>query len=154
LFGLVKVRSGLASLALRSMGVTEENVRVEIEKIIGRGRGFVAVEIPFTPRTKRLFERSIGVAKDLERNYISTEHILLGIIDEVEACSSYRANPGAAGEILQVLGVNLSTLRTTLIGLIEAKASDFEHLPFANINQTETRKLGDRSEDDENISET
>ena len=40
--------------SLKSMGVNLKDARVEVEKIIGRGSGFVAVEIPFTPRAKRV----------------------------------------------------------------------------------------------------
>merc|ERR1712224_860182 len=49
--------------------------RVEVEKIIGRGSGFVAVEIPFTPRAKRVLELSLEEARQLGHNYIGTEHL-------------------------------------------------------------------------------
>ena len=47
------------------MGVTLKDARVEVEKIIGRGSGFVAVEIPFTPRAKRVLELSLEEARQL-----------------------------------------------------------------------------------------
>ena len=47
------------------MGVTLKDARVEVEKIIGRGSGFVAVEIPFTPRAKRVLELSLEEARAL-----------------------------------------------------------------------------------------
>ena len=52
---------------------------MEVEKIIGRGSGFVAVEIPFTPRAKRVLELALEEARQLGHNYIGTEHILLGL---------------------------------------------------------------------------
>lgn len=58
-------RAGIAAKVLKSMGVTLKDARVEVEKIIGRGSGFVAVEIPFTPRAKRVLELSLEEARQL-----------------------------------------------------------------------------------------
>jgi len=57
--------AGIAAKVLKSMGVTLKDARVEVEKIIGRGSGFVAVEIPFTPRAKRVLELSLEEARAL-----------------------------------------------------------------------------------------
>ena len=48
LLGLIGEGTGIAAKVLKSMGVNLKEARVEVEKIIGRGSGFVAVEIPFT----------------------------------------------------------------------------------------------------------
>src|SRR5271155_343008 len=56
LLGLIGEGTGIAAKTLKSMGVNLKDARVEVEKIIGRGSGFVAVEIPFTPRAKRVLE--------------------------------------------------------------------------------------------------
>jgi len=69
------------------MGVNLKDARVEVEKIIGRGSGFVAVEIPFTPRAKRVLELSLEEARQLGHNYIGTEHLLLGLITRRRRCS-------------------------------------------------------------------
>ena len=53
LLGLIGEGTGVAAKVLKSMGVNLKDARIEVEKIIGRGSGFVAVEIPFTPRAKR-----------------------------------------------------------------------------------------------------
>ena len=58
-------RAGIAAKVLKSMGVTLKDARVEVEKVIGRGSGFVAVEIPFTPRAKRVLELSLEEARQL-----------------------------------------------------------------------------------------
>ncbi|HCO76394.1 MAG TPA: ATP-dependent Clp protease ATP-binding subunit ClpC, partial [Synechococcus sp. UBA8071] len=79
------------------------------EKIIGRGSGFVAVEIPFTPRAKRVLELSLEEARQLGHNYIGTEHLLLGLIREGE---------GVAARVLENLGVDLAKVRTQVIRML------------------------------------
>jgi ATP-dependent Clp protease ATP-binding subunit ClpC len=65
LLGLIGEGTGIAAKVLKSMGINLKDARVEIEKIIGRGSGFVAVEIPFTPRAKRVLELSLEEARQL-----------------------------------------------------------------------------------------
>jgi ATP-dependent Clp protease ATP-binding subunit ClpC len=91
------------------MGVNLKDARIEVEKIIGRGSGFVAVEIPFTPRAKRVLELSLEEARQLGHNYIGTEHLLLGLIREGE---------GVAARVLENLGVDLSKVRTQVIRML------------------------------------
>ena len=106
LLGLIGEGTGVGPKILKSMGVTLKDARIEVEKIIGRGSGFVAVEIPFTPRAKRILELSLEEARQLGHNYIGTEHLLLGLIREGE---------GVAARVLENLGVNLSTIRSQVI---------------------------------------
>ena len=82
LLGLVGENGGVAYKVLRTFGVTLREARTEVERIIGRGSGFVAVEIPFTPRAKRVLEIAIEEARDLGHGYIGTEHILLALLEE------------------------------------------------------------------------
>src|SRR5580658_7743583 len=109
LLGLIREDSNAASSALQAMGVNLANARVETEKIIGRGSGFVAVEIPFTPRAKRVLELSWDEARQLGHNYIGTEHLLLGLIREGE---------GVAARVLENLRVDLTKVRPLVIKLI------------------------------------
>jgi ribulose-5-phosphate 4-epimerase/fuculose-1-phosphate aldolase len=88
LLGLIGEGTGVAAKVLKSMGVNLKDARVEVEKIIGRGSGFVAVEIPFTPRAKRVLELSLEEARQLGHNYIGTEHLLLGLIREGEGVAA------------------------------------------------------------------
>ncbi len=106
LLGLIGEGTGVAAKVLKSMGVNLKDARIEVEKIIGRGSGFVAVEIPFTPRAKRVLELSLEEARQLGHNYIGTEHLLLGLIREGE---------GVAARVLENLGVDLSKVRTQVI---------------------------------------
>eukprot|EP00951_Prasinocladus_malaysianus_P044078 scaffold561493_cov29-Prasinocladus_malaysianus.AAC.1 len=103
LLGLIGESTGIAAKVLKSLGVNLKDARVEVEKIIGRGSGFVAVEIPFTPRAKRVLELSLEEARQLGHNYIGTEHILLGLLREGE---------GVAARVLETLGADSSKIRT------------------------------------------
>lgn len=109
LLGLLGEGTGIAAKTLKGMGVTLKEARSEVEKIIGRGSGFVAVEIPFTPRAKRVLELSWDEARQLGHNYIGTEHLLLGLIREGE---------GVAARVLENLGVDLNKLRTNVIRML------------------------------------
>lgn len=71
LLGLIGEGTGIAAKVLKSMGVNLKEARVEVEKIIGRGSGFVAVEIPFTPRAKRVLELSLEEARQLGKFMMS-----------------------------------------------------------------------------------
>ena len=109
LLGLIGEGTGVAAKVLKTMGVNLKDARIEVEKIIGRGSGFVAVEIPFTPRAKRVLELSLEEARQLGHNYIGTEHLLLGLIREGE---------GVAARVLENLGVDLSKVRTQVIRML------------------------------------
>jgi ATP-dependent Clp protease ATP-binding subunit ClpC len=109
LLGLVGEGTGIAAKTLKGMGINLKDTRAEVEKIIGRGSGFVAVEIPFTPRAKRVLELSWDEARQLGHNYIGTEHLLLGLIREGE---------GVAAKVLESLGVDLTKLRSNLIRML------------------------------------
>ncbi len=109
LLGLIGEGTGVAAKTLKSMGVTLKDARAEVEKIIGRGSGFVAVEIPFTPRAKRVLELSWDEARQLGHNYIGTEHLLLGLIREGE---------GVAARVLENLGVDLNKVRTNVVKML------------------------------------
>ena len=109
LLGLIGEGTGVAAKVLKSMGVNLKDARIEVEKIIGRGSGFVAVEIPFTPRAKRVLELSLEEARQLGHNYIGTEHLLLGLIREGE---------GVAARVLENLGVDLTKVRTQVIRML------------------------------------
>ena len=109
LLGLIGEGTGVAAKTLKAMGVTLKDARIEVEKIIGRGSGFVAVEIPFTPRAKRVLELSWDEARQLGHNYIGTEHLLLGLIREGE---------GVAARVLENLGVDLNKVRSNVIKML------------------------------------
>ena len=110
LLGLLGEGSGIGGRALQSAGVTLKAARVEVEKIIGRGDFRVFVEIPFTEGTKGVLERSLAESKRLGKDYVATEHILLGII---------RKRQCVAIKVLEELGVSLEELEKSIIQLVD-----------------------------------
>ena len=109
LLGLIGEGSGVAFKVLRSFGVNIKDARLEVERLIGRGSGFVAVEIPFTPRAKKILEMAMQQGRDFGHSYINTEHLLLAIIED---------NNGVGNRVLLNLGVNLTKLKTEVLGHI------------------------------------
>ena len=125
LLGLIGEGTGVAAKTLKSMGVTIKDAREQVEKIIGRGSGFVAVEIPFTPRAKKVLELSWDEARQLGHNYIGTEHLLLGLIREGE---------GIGTKVLENLGVDLNKCRSNVIKLLgETRTTQAQTAAAGNI---------------------
>lgn len=120
LLGLIGEGTGIAAKVLMSMGIKLKSARIEVEKIIGRGSGFVAVEIPFTPRTKKILEFSVEEARKLGHDYVGTEHLLLGLIRERE---------GVAIKVLENLSVFIPTIRFQVI----RKLKEEEKTPESSI---------------------
>jgi ATP-dependent Clp protease ATP-binding subunit ClpC len=115
LLGLVHEAEGVAAKVLASHGVDLDNVRSEVEQIIGLGKLAPSGHIPFTPRAKEVLSLALREALTLGHNYIGTEHILLGIIREGE---------GVASQVLKSLGVTLESVRKDVIKMItEYKAT-------------------------------
>jgi len=114
LLGLIGEGTGIAAKVLGEQGVNLKDVRTEVEKIIGRGSGFTPVEIPFTPRVKRIFESSLNEARQLGHNYIGTEHLLLGLIQDRD---------GVAAKVLQNMGVDANAMRTQVIRMLGEEAA-------------------------------
>ena len=102
LIGLIGERKGTAGKVLKSIGLTLKDTRIEVEKIIGRGSGLVENEIPFTPRAKKIIYFSLEEAKELDHNYVGTEHLLLGIA---------REDQSIALRILENLNINIEELK-------------------------------------------
>lgn len=106
LLGLIGEGTGVAAKVLTELGVTLQNARKEVEKIIGRGNRPVPSEIPFTPKAKRVFEQAFTEARALGHNYIGPEHLLLGLLREGE---------GVAAKVLGNLDVDSDIARNEVI---------------------------------------
>ena len=106
LLGLIGEKTGIANEVLTGLGVTHQEARQEVERIIGRGSGYLRPEIPFTPKVKRLFEQALKESRRLENNLIGTEHLLLGLTG---------AGEGVATKVLQNLGIDVSHIRNLVI---------------------------------------
>lgn len=107
LLGLIKLGQGVAVNVLQKMGLDLETVRMEVEKQIGTGPETKMVgNIPYTPRVKKVLALSQKEAKQLNHNYVGTEHILLGLLREGE---------GAAARILKSLDVDIERCRNEIL---------------------------------------
>lgn len=115
LLGLIGQRHGIGAKALKKMKVSLRKARKEIELYIGRGTGFVASEIPFTPRAKRVLEMSVFEGKDLGQNFVGTEHILLALLAETD---------GVAMRTLDKMRVDIQKLRNLVYRYIEDSQED------------------------------
>jgi ATP-dependent Clp protease ATP-binding subunit ClpC len=113
LLGLVREGGGVAAQALESINISLEDVRRQVEEIIGLGQGVPTGHIPFTPRAKKVLEYSLREALQLGHTYIGTEHILLGLVRESE---------GVAAQVLVRYGANLDQVRHTVIELLSGYA--------------------------------
>lgn len=111
LLGLIAEGDGVAAMALRSLGVRLDDVRGQVEEIIGRGeaREVEPQAIPFTPRTKKILELSLKEAHLLGHNYIGTEHILLALV---------REGDGVGRQILTKLGAGHQAIREEVTKLL------------------------------------
>ncbi len=109
LLALLREEDGLPVLILKKMGLSIEEIRMEVERTLPVGTNILTFgEIPFTPRAKKVLELAIEEARLLGHNYIGSEHLLLGILREEE---------GIAGKILRSLGANLLGARQLAINL-------------------------------------
>jgi len=90
------------------MGISLGRIRSEIERQVTRGEGKISQDMQLTPRAKRVIDLAYDEARQLNDNYIGTEHILLGLIREGE---------GLAGRVLSKLNVTLEGTRTELMGM-------------------------------------
>jgi len=131
--GVVGQRQGMGAKSLRALGITLKKARKEVENYIGRGTGFVASEIPFTPRAKRVLEMAVQEGKDIGQNYVGTEHILLALIAEED---------GVAIRTIEKLGVDVAQLRTKTLGFIKENQEDL----LRPLSESEKRILDRDSE--------
>lgn len=109
LLGLIGAGNSVAATVL---GYSLKDVRAEVESIIGHGSGFVAGDIPFTLRAKRVLDNAWNEAKQLDQGYISTEHILLALVHEGE---------GIACKVLEQLGCDITKVRPRVFNLLNDK---------------------------------
>ena len=109
LLGLIHEGEGVAAKALESMGISLEDVRKEVEELIGPGSQPPSGHIPFTPRAKKVLELSLREGLQMGHKYIGTEFLLLGLVREGE---------GVAARVLVKLGADLPRVRQTVIQLL------------------------------------
>src|SRR5213595_121542 len=110
LLGLVKEGSGVAANVLKNLDIDLRKIRLEVEKIVQSGPDMVTMgKLPQTPRAKKVIEYSIEEARNLNHNYVGTEHLLLGLLREQE---------GVAAQVLMNLGMKLEDVREEVLNLL------------------------------------
>jgi ATP-dependent Clp protease ATP-binding subunit ClpC len=110
LLGLVKEGSGVAANVLKNLDVDLRKIRLEVEKLVQSGPEMVTIgKLPQTPRAKKVIEYSMEEARNLNHNYVGTEHILLGLLREQE---------GVAAQVLMNLGLKLDDVREEVLNLL------------------------------------
>lgn len=114
LLGLVRENDSVAARILDRMGVSLGRIRSEIERQVTRGDGRLGQDMQLTPRAKRVIDLAYDEARNLNNNYIGTEHLLLGLIREGE---------GLAGRVLQKLGVDLERTRREVMNLQDGETT-------------------------------
>ena len=110
LLGLVKEGSGVAANVLKNLDIDLRKVRTEVEKLVQAGPEMVTIgKLPQTPRAKKVIDYSIEEARNLNHNYVGTEHLLLGLLREQE---------GVAAQVLMNLGLKLEDVREEVLNLL------------------------------------
>jgi len=112
LLGLVRESDSVAARVLEKLGVSLNRIRSEVEKQLPRGDARPSQDMTLTPRAKRVIDLAYDEARNLNNNYIGTEHLLLGLI---------REGDGLAGRVLQKLGVELEKARREVMALQDSE---------------------------------
>ena len=111
LYGLAEEGSGVASKVLELQNVNSDKIIEEIEELIGiveEDSGNIETA-GFTPRTKRVIENAFREAKKIGSEYIGTEQLLVGIMQEADS---------VAVRILLDLGVSPQKLYNEIVKVI------------------------------------
>ncbi|WP_448589783.1 ATP-dependent Clp protease ATP-binding subunit [Thermodesulfobium sp.] len=127
LLGLLAEGTGIANKVINSMDIDPQDIRREVERLIGRGGGTLISEIPFTPRAKKVLELSWEEARLLGHNHIGTEHILLGLLREGE---------GIGPRVLKSFNMDIGRVRSQIIQIISGgsviKSKESSRTPLLN----------------------
>ena len=110
LLGLVRENDSVAARILDRLGVQLGRIRSDIERQVTRGHGNLGQDMQLTPRAKRVIDLAYEEARQLNNNYIGTDHLLLGLI---------REGDGLAARVLVKLGANLERTRREVYAMQE-----------------------------------
>jgi len=121
LLGLIREGEGVAAAVLQNLGLSSDQIRLEVEKLVQLGPStIVSGDIPFTPKAKKVIELAMDEARNLGHNYIGTEHLLLGLIREGE---------GIAAQVLVNLGLDLGKVRQEVMELLGSSTPGYTVSP-------------------------
>jgi ATP-dependent Clp protease ATP-binding subunit ClpC len=128
LIGLIVEGTGIASNTLKEFNVSVNDLRREINFIVGKKKAPTpTLDIPFTPATKRMLERSLVIANEFGHGYIATEHLLLGILAEKN---------GVSTRVLENLNIDLESLKRSTIVAMGFDVEQIKLLDRSNFSET------------------
>ncbi len=137
LLGLVKEGSGVAANVLKNLDIDLRKIRIEVEKIVQTGPDMVTMgKLPQTPRAKKVIEYAMEEARNLNHNYVGTEHLLLGLLREQE---------GVAAQVLMNLGMKLDDVRDEVLNLLGHGLESAESGPPSERAEGGSQRSGSRS---------
>jgi len=126
LLGLIAEGEGVAVQVIQNSGVDTEAMKTAIEEMIGtRTAKLRPVDLPLSPRAKRVLDLAIGEARNVKVNYVGTEHILLGLLSEGE---------GIAYQILSSNGIEIDSVREALKNFSAGSEKNSEDLSNSSIS--------------------
>ncbi len=131
LLGLLVEGASPAARVLKEFGLTLPQTRAQVEKLVGQGSGPVPAEVPFTPRTRQLFEQALQEARQLDQSFVAPEHLLLSLTRDQES---------AALQVLSELEVEPSKVRSRLI----RELGDQAKVPAGGETTTESRRSANK----------
>lgn len=106
LLGLMQSKDTRAAIALINAGVTLNNAREEVKKLMGRGPGSGPAEVPFTPKAVRTLEQAVLQMQRQNQSHVTPEHLLLSILED---------DNNIALKVLENLEVDLAKLRREVL---------------------------------------
>jgi ATP-dependent Clp protease ATP-binding subunit ClpC len=112
LMGLAAEGEGVAAQILQSSGVSLDELRSSVEQFVGRGeQKSKPVDLPLSPRAKKVLDLAMREARNMSVNYVGTEHILLGLLSEGE---------GIAAQVLGSMGLDFEKIRSEITAAVSA----------------------------------
>jgi ATP-dependent Clp protease ATP-binding subunit ClpC len=147
LLSLLYEEEGVAAKALASLGISREDVRFQVEEIIGHGQSSGVGPIAFTAAARTAMELSLREALALGHHYIGTEHLLLGLLREGEGEGQGQGEgegegQGIAAQVLTRLGTDHARVRERVLDLLADGCAQADPLDLADVAEelTEVRR--------------
>lgn len=120
LLGIIKEGTDTGAQILDKLGIDYQKAKKATLDIVATGQGPTVASVSYTPRTKRIFELSFDVAKELGNRYVGTEHLLLGIL---------REGQGVAILVLKRLGIDIINLENDILNNLDEYEEENEENP-------------------------
>ena len=140
LLGLSREGGGVAAKVLRRAGLESQLIFDLIVKKIGRGEPGEAPVQGLTPSAKQIIEIAVMEAYRLGHGFVSTEHLLLGILKEYES---------KAAQLIVLTGVDLNRLYTDIVSEFRSNVYKPVRSPatLGNQRKSDTKTLDQYSRD-------